>query len=247
MPQPETQLSAVVLGGGAPDELTRAAGVSAKALVPFAGRPLVHYVLDALHGCGAVGRVIYVGVADAYVTAHTAQLLPAGPSFVDSFSAGVEAALAAAPRQSVLVTTADLPWLTAAALRDFLAAGMGADLAYPIVAKETAEAQFPAQRRTFVRLTDGRFTGGNMMLLSPVAVPVLLPFIQRAYQGRKNPLALAQLFGVDFILRLLVGRLSLRQIEARAERVLGVSVRALPTLHASIGADVDKLEHLQAD
>lgn len=238
-------LTAVVLGGGGRDALAQAAGVAAKALLPFEGRPLVAYVLEALRGCPEVGRIVYVGDADPAVAAYTEWRAPPGETFVESFSVGVEEALRLAPTQPILVMTADLPWLRSDALTSFLSQATGADLAYPIVRKETAQAQFPWQRRTFVRLREGHFTGGNMMLLSPRMVPVLLPFIARAYSGRKNPLALARLFGPDFILRLLVGRLGLREIEARAERVLGLPVRALETPFASIGADVDGPKHLQ--
>lgn len=236
-------VSAVVLGGGT-DALAQQAGVRAKAFLPLAGRPLVAYVLEALSACPEVTSVVYVGEADPLITNHTKRILPPGNTFVESFSVGVEAALTLEPTQPVLVTTADLPWLKREALQDFLSRAEGADLAYPIVRKEVAEAQFPGQRRTFVKLTDGRFTGGNMMMLSPRMVPVLLPFIERAYRGRKNPLALARLFGFDFIVRLLFGQLALSDIEARAAQILGLPVRALETPFASIGADVDRLEHL---
>jgi len=76
-------------------------------------------------------------------------------------------------------------------------------------------------------------------------VPALLPFVERAYRSRKNPLALARLFGVDFTVRLALGQLSLGTVEARAAQILGLPVRAVVTEHASIGADVDKLEHLR--
>ena len=231
-----------MLGGGGGDALSQAAGVAAKALVPFGGQPLVSYVLRALHDCPAVDSILYVGEAAPAVAEQ--QVLPPGETFVESFSVGVQAALAKAPNRHVLVTTADLPWLRADALSDFLAAGSGAAVAYPVVAEKTSRAQFPEQHRTFVRLRDGRFTGGNMMLLAPEVVPVLLPFVGRAYRGRKSPLALAQLFGADFIVRLAFGQLSLDAVERRAEKILGLPVRAVVTEHASIGADVDKPEHL---
>lgn len=245
MPNQSGLITAVVLGGGGGDALAQAAGVAAKALIPFRGRPLALHVLGALHGCPEVSCTLYVGEATPELVSETEQILPAGETFVESFSVGVRAALALAPGRSVLVTTADLPWLRADALNDFLASAAGADLAYPVVEEGVYRAQFPEQKRTFVKLKDGRFTGGNMMLLSPQMVPVLLPFVERAYRERKNPLALARLFGVDFIVRLALGQLSLRAIEGRAERILGLPVRAVVTPHASIGADVDKLEHLK--
>ncbi len=241
-------VTAVVLGGGGGDALSRAAGVPAKALVPFHGRPLAAYVLGAVQGSSRIGQVVYVGEATPDIAARTDRVLPAENTFLGSFSVGVEAGLALAPDSPVLVLSADLPWLTGAALDDFVnvAAASGAALAYPIIRREVALAQFPGQARTFVKLVDGHFTGGNAMLLAAEAVPVLLPFIERAYQGRKNPLALARLFGVDFIVRLALGRLEVAAVEARAERILGFRVKALPTAHAGIGADVDKPEHLEA-
>jgi molybdopterin-guanine dinucleotide biosynthesis protein A len=237
-------VTAVILGGGRQDALALRAGVAAKALVPFAGQALALYVLSALRACPAVAHIVYVGDADSVIAAQADQLVPPGETFVESFSAGAHAALAHAPEHCVLVTTADLPWLRREALDDFLAAASGAALAYPVVRREVAEAQFPEQRRTFVRLQEGRFTGGNLMLLAPEMVPALLPFVERAYGGRKNPLALARLFGADFIVRLALGRLSLGAIEARATQLLGLPVRAVITPFASIGADVDKPEHL---
>ncbi len=237
------QVTAVVLGGGGEDALSRAAGVSAKALVPFGGKPLALYVLEALRASAYVTESLYVG-AEAAALGGVPTLAP-GDSFVESFRIGVGAALAQHPEAQVLVITADLPWLDARALDDFLtAAEPEAALVYPIIRQETAAAQFPQQKRTFVKLKEGRFTGGNMMLLSPRMVPVLLPFVERAYAGRKNPLLLARLFGLDFIFKLLTGRLSLETIEARAARVLGQPVRVFVSDYASIGADVDKPEHL---
>ncbi len=239
------QVTAVVLGGGGEDALARSAGVSAKALVPFGGKPLACYVLEALGACSRVTRVLYVGAGAAALVGTGTQVLAPGDSFVESFRIGVGAALAQHPEARVLVITADLPWLDARALDDFLAAAEPeAALVYPIIRQETAAAQFPWQNRTFVKLKEGRFTGGNMMLLSPRMVPILLPFVERAYAGRKNPLLLARLFGLDFIFKLLTGRLSLETIEARAARILGQPVRVFISGYASIGADVDKPEHL---
>lgn len=233
------QVTAVVLGGGGQDALARAAGVRAKALVPFGGKPLACYVLEALYTTPAVRDILYVGTPP---TAEVRGLEP-GATFLESFQRGVRAALEGRPRR-ILVLTADLPWLSSAAIEAFLARSPDAALVYPVITEAAAKAQFPAQRRTFVKLKEGRFTGGNLMLLEPAVVPALVPFIGRAYAGRKNPLVLAQLFGVDFILRLLLGRLGLAAIEARAERILGHTVRAVVTEHACIGADVDKPEHL---
>ena len=237
-------VTAVVLGGGE-DALARASGVAAKALVPLAGKPMGAHVLEALRCSHQVGHVVYVGPnggLDGYYDAH----VPAGDSLADSLALGLGAALAHMPDASgrLLALTADVPWLTARAIDTFATQSASVDLVYPVIPAAVSEAQFPAQQRTYVKVRDGRFTGGNMVLLTPAGVPPLLRFMDRLYRGRKNPLALAAIFGMDVVAKLLVGRVSIAELEHRAASILGISVSAFISEDASLGADVDKPEHL---
>ena len=126
----------------------------------------------------------------------------------------------------VLVATADLPHLTPEAVRFLLERAPEAALVYPIVPKERVEARFPGNRRTYARLREGTFTGGNLLLLDKALFFQALPLARRAVALRKNPLALARMVGLDILLKLLLGRLSLLEVEARAKRILGVEARA---------------------
>ena len=121
-----------------------------------------------------------------------------------------------------------------------------AAVVYPIIPKEVAERQFPGQKRTYANLKEGAFTGGNAVLLEPRVLPTLLPFVNRAYQGRKNPLSLAGLVGAHFALQLLLGRLRVTALERRISEILTMPVRAFQSQDAALGADVDKPEHVKA-
>ena len=237
---------AVVLGGGE-DALARAAGVAAKALVPLAGKPMGAHVLEALRCSQQVGYVVYVGPNGGLERRYDAHV-PAGDSLADSLALGLGAALAHLPEGSegarLLALTADIPWLTAQAVDTFATQSAEVDLVYPVIPAAVSEAQFPAQQRTYVKVRDGRFTGGNMVLLTPAGVPPLLRFMDRLYRGRKNPLALAAIFGWDIVAKLLLGRVSIAELEHRAANILGISVSAFISQDASLGADVDKPEHL---
>jgi len=68
--------------------------------------------------------------------------------------------------------------------------------------------------------------------------------IDRLYAARKNPVKLAGMFGLGFILGLLLGRLTLRHLEARAGEIVGGRVRAIISTYAELGFDVDKLDDL---
>ncbi len=240
----EPLVAAVVLGGGAAeDALARAAGVATKALVPLGGKPLGAYVLAALRESCLIKHVTYVGACAGLEPFDVC--VPAGRTLAHSLALGLGSALAQRPAR-LLVLSADTPWITPQVLDRFVADAPAADLVYPVIPQAVAEARFPGQKRTYAAVREGRFTGGNMTLLTPAAVGALLTFIDRLYGGRKNPLALAAIFGFDTVVKLMSGRITIPELEARATKLLGVSARAYVSPDASLGADIDKLEHLRA-
>lgn len=248
MTQPS--IIAVVLGGSdRADPLAQEAGVAAKALVPLNGKPMASYVLEALRGSASVSECIYVGRTTPDLHALVTQVLASGDNLAESFTTGLNAAATRQPER-VLAVSADLPWLTAESVDAFtggaIKAAPEAAVVYPIIPKEVAERQFPGQKRTYAHLKEGAFTGGNAMLLEPRILPTLLPFVNRAYEGRKNPLSLAGLVGVRFALQLILGRLRVTSLERRISEILTMPARAFQSQDAALGADVDKPEHVRA-
>jgi hypothetical protein len=235
-------LNAVVLGGGRDDPFAQAFGVPVKSLIPIQGAPMAAYVLRALRDSGRVGRIVYVG--------------PTSPALEGLFDLNVqdrgtmlenlELGLAALPAsERVLVATADVPLLTAESVRDLLMRDPGAGLVYPIIPMTISEARFPGGKRTAARAREGRFTGGNLFLLEPRLVTQFMPRLKQAIRHRKNPLALAWLIGLPVLVKFLLGSLTLRELEERVSRILGVDARLLITDHAEIGFDVDKSDDLE--
>lgn len=241
----QTVTAVVLAGGDAGDALAVAAGVPAKSLLPVAGRPLASYVLDALQTSGRVGETVYVGPTDPELAAYQVVNVPAGRRFEDSLALGLGAALGRGA-ESVLVATADLPWLTPDAVARFVdaASALEVDVVYPIAVEETMRDAFPEQGRTYVKLREGRFTGGNLALLTAAGATAVLPLVSRAFRSRKNPLAMASIIGPDVAVGLIGGGASLAALEKRASHLLGVAARALRTEDAGLAADVDRLDHL---
>jgi CTP:molybdopterin cytidylyltransferase MocA len=246
-PSPTRRLVAVVLAGGDRDDrLARTVGAESKALVPLRDVPMGAYVATALRASGVVDDVVWVGPTDGRVRRLVDVALPAGNRLVDSLTLGLGAAMGRDPSARYLVVTADIPWWDAEGVRAFVRDAPMADLVYPVVAEATALARFPDQKRTFVRLADGRFTGGNAVLLTPRAVPALLPFVDLAYEARKQPFALAQRVGWGTLVALAIGRARLDGIQARVRALLGIDARVFVSPDAAIAADVDHPEHLPA-
>ncbi len=232
------QWNAVVLGGGDPGEaLAVAHGVAVKPLIELDGRPMGQYVLEALRGSGSVNHVAYVGPLTPSMRGLVDLEVPDAGRLIANLEAGLRAL---GEQRRVLVATADVPLISGAMLRDVLDAAPEAGLVYPIVRREVCEAAFPGVKRTYVKLKEGRFTGGNVFLLDPALALRFLPKIEQLLAQRKRPLALAGLIGWPVLVRLLTGRLSLSELERRVSAILGAPVRALISEHAAIGTDVDK-------
>lgn len=239
--------NAVILGGGDPgDAFAAAHKVDVKPLIEVAGRPMGQWVLEALRESGQVARIAYVGP----LVGEMSELVDVRVTDRGTLIANLEAGIAAlrepgnAPQRRVLVVTADIPMLTGQQVREVLASAPDSGLVYPIVKKEVCQAAYPEVKRTYARLKDGTFTGGNLFLIDPALIGKFLPRLRAVLDARKQPLKLAGIVGPAFLVKMLLGRLQITELETRISQILGVEARALITPHAAVGTDVDKEEDL---
>jgi molybdopterin-guanine dinucleotide biosynthesis protein A len=241
-------VDAVVLAGG-PSAPELAGGGLPKAFAQVGAATMVEHVLAALRGVPRIRRIALVAPTPLPTPAAGATVVvPERGGVLDNLSAGLAAlsdaggSLAAAP---ILAAAADVPLLTSAAVAAFLDAAqpMSVDAAYAIVPRDDVERCAPGIRKTFVRLADGAFTGGSLVLLRPGAFERARPLIERAVRARKRPWELARLFGLGTIAGLATGRLRIAALERRAE-ALGICARAVVCRDAGVALDVDTPEML---
>src|SRR5690606_20611534 len=87
------KVEAVVLAGATNrGKLSEVSDVPHEALIPIAGRPMVHYVLEALKASDSVQRIIVVGPEEALKTAGLpdgVEVTPAGESMVENLRLGL--------------------------------------------------------------------------------------------------------------------------------------------------------------
>jgi molybdopterin-guanine dinucleotide biosynthesis protein A len=247
-PRSEDRVDAVVLAGGPPDAALTG-GALPKAFAAVGSSTMVERVIAALRGVPQIRRIAVVGPdpLPPAVAAAATLAVPAAGSLLDNLSAGL-AALDEGGRDAVpvLVAAADVPLLTAAAAAEFLRAAQaaGADAAYAVVPRAEVARAAPGVRKTFVRLADGEFTGGSLVLLLPGAFARARPVIERAVRARKRPWELARLFGLATLAGLATGRLRIAALERRAERLAGLRARAIVCRDAGVALDVDTPEML---
>ncbi len=212
-----------------------------EAMIDVAGQPMVGRVLRSLRASRVVGQIALVGPEEELrpVLGPGTTVVAAGTDVLDNARRGMGALASPA----VLICTSDLPLLTGDAVRDFVdrchAAG-AADLYVPILAAEDAEARFPGMKRTYGRIREGRYTGGNIFLVRTGLPDAVWARAAEFVANRKSVIKLAGLLGPVYILKLLVFRPTVAELERRVETLLGISCRAVRTPYVEIGVDCDK-------
>jgi CTP:molybdopterin cytidylyltransferase MocA len=234
----EIRVPVVVLAGGMAKPEIQAKGWPAlRAVAQVAGRPIIQYVLDALRGASGVREIAVVGPDEIRSVIGDATLLPVGEGMWDNIAAG----LRHFPGERVLLCSSDVPLLTPAAVDDIISRGMDidADFVYPIIRREDNLAQCPGLSRTYGALVEGTFTGGNLILVNSTKLLERDEIIRKALAARKKPLELARLINLRLVLKVMLKRARISELEAQVSRVLGASARALETRYAEVGADLD--------
>jgi GTP:adenosylcobinamide-phosphate guanylyltransferase len=242
--------TALVLAGTRPggDPLATYAGVSHKALIEVGGEPMLLRVLRALAASAAVGRIV-VAIDRADVLAGFPELgkelavMPAarGPS------ASVAAALAR-EGTPLLVTTADHALLQAAWVDELLvtaARDATADAFLALARSEAVLAAAPGTQRTWLRFSDGAYSGCNLFLLRTPASLGVVRLWQQLEAERKRPLTLLRRLGLGYALRYRFGWLSLAQALTRLGRLAGARLAPVVLSDGRAAIDVDKPQDLE--
>lgn len=233
-------VDAIVLGAGAP--LSSAQPGTVRCLTKVHDKPMVEWVLDALDEAVSVGRVVLLlprGTQRPAWPDKIDAVLDAGATVSENIQTGIDYF---GDSGWVLLVMGDIPLLTSEAVDDFTSRCRNVEAAayYSVVSMDAVNERFPGTKRTTMRLTDGEFTGGNVFLIKKETFPLLRVNGERAFARRKSPVRLLLMLGLGFVLRLFTGRLSVRELEAKASALLGVKVVAVQTPFVSIGVDVDK-------
>ena len=242
----------IILAGGAGTVTLPGQGERARALAELKGRRLLDYIVDGVRESSRVASVVLVTHSahrEAFRQAAVPGLLlcACDGSMAECAAAAIRK-LQEQPGHENITKVAtvcdDLPFLTGEALDDFIARAEAADAdgVYAIVRKEACLREFPSLRRTFFHLKEGDFTGGNVSLVSVKLFPGCIEKMKEVFALRKNPVKLAAWLGPFFMLKMLLHRLSLSDVERKVSEMFGYRGRAVITDYACIGTDLDKAE-----
>lgn len=240
---PQGTWTALVLAGNRPkgDALAAQFGVVAKALIDFAGSPMLSRVVAALHETPEIGRVVVMAQDTALL--EEAVALGGGATLVTS-GAGISNSIANAVGTDlpfpILVTTADHPLLEPATISAFLNGAGDADVAVGMVEKAVLASRYPENRRTWLKFSDGHWSGANLFALRTAKCLPALELWARAEQDRKTVWKLFLHFGPWLAFRALTRTIGLCDALARAGKRLDLKAKLVALDAAEAAIDVDK-------
>jgi hypothetical protein len=236
---------------GPDDPVTRAAGVSCKALTPVGGIPMVLRVLNALEESLAVGPRLLSGPPRPLL--DQAAALKSGvdtgdygwTGSRDSPSASAGAAMEQIPdSQPVLLTTADHALLSSQIIDYFCAQACTADfdLLVALAPHELVATTYPGVRRTRLRFSDRDYCSCNLFAFMTPRSRTIATFWRKMESQRKRPWRLFTMLGWWPVFKYLLGRLSLQEALDRASSILEmkIGVVILPFANAAVDVDTEK-------
>ena len=248
---PERNIAALVPAGdrGAGDPVAKVSCVSAKALAPLAGTPMIIRVLNTLQATGRVDSVVLCGPdRDAvesspplqdFINRDDISWMPPGSSLGDSVQAGLAGIDADA---LVLVVTADHALLDGEILNYFLdqIIERHADVSVGLVDYALIRRAYPGVRRTVLKFSDGGYCGCNLYALDGARARDIISLWQRTQTYRKQPWRMIHgLFGFGMLAKYLSGHLSLGQASEAIMKKTGINADFIEIPFPHAGIDVD--------
>ncbi|CAI3945173.1 MULTISPECIES: nucleotidyltransferase family protein [Commensalibacter] len=240
-------VNVLILAGsreGKQDPLAKQAHVSHKAILPILGRPMIHYVVQALSQISQVDKIAVIIENKSIVKDILPEYIHYLPAALGPSDSVIEAIKELGT--PLLVTTADNPLLKPEWADFFLKEAERAqcDVAVGVALKEQIEADVPDTKRTYINLADGSFSGCNLFLFrTPQAIQVARLW-QKLEQHRKKPIKMGCLLGYPIILRYLLKCLTRNALKKRIYKLTKAKTHFIFMPWGQAAVDVDKPEDL---
>ena len=244
--------TAIVLAGQRPgfDPLAAACGQTYKALVEICGQSMLSRVCNMLLQSSGIERVVILAQEPAALMVGDAAHFVDDPRVaLISGETGIAASIAAiagtkAAPWPVLVTTADHALLSTDMIEEFLSQTGDADLAVGVGERAVVERAYPDTKRTWLKFSDGHYSGANLFALRSANVMSALALWSGIEQDRKKGLKVLSQFGPYLLLRALTRTIAFPDAMARAGNRIGLAAKPVTLSQPEAVIDVDKIEDL---
>jgi GTP:adenosylcobinamide-phosphate guanylyltransferase len=228
----------ITAGGTVEGPFAAAIGTPIKALAPFSGRTLLDIAIAACAVPEIDGIAVIGGAA---VHEH---LRGSGARVIDAADEGREnvlRALAAWPGERFVYLTSDLPFASAAGVGDLIARSVPYAVTMGLAADAAYAARYPKAAPHGVTLGAERVVNACGFVIGADAAEPLRSFAVKFFDARKSLLRMAMLLGPIPSLRFAMRTFGVADVEALAQRRLGVPVAAIRACDPGLCYDIDSL------
>lgn len=238
-------ISALILGGGTLGNTIP----TPKGLLQIDGKRLIEIAVEACINASLVNEVCVVAPREALDLIHekpgkTLVKLESSKNLIDNVISGVKALESA---DFILIVAGDLPFINGKIIDGFIKECFQYPSSgyYPILEKGFLEKAYPGTERTYAKLKEGMFTGGNIFLVKAEVILSNEDFLRELLKARKSPFKLAGVVGFKLLLKALLGILTIEEAEKRISKIVNAPVKAIITHFPEIGIDIDKQEDIE--
>lgn len=241
------QIGTIILAGGSiPEDMTNLTKVANKALIKLNNKEVITYVIEALKNSQYVNlsNSVLIGNKNDFNFITEVNIIESQETILENVINGINYLNTLSP---VLIITADVPLVTGAMIDEFIkdCQKSTAHFYYPIIPENEILKKFPDAKRTYAKIKEGKFTGGNFVLVDPIVFKSNADLFKEVINNRKSPLKLVKQLGIIFLIKLIIGRLSMFDVENRIKKILnGLIFKGIIFNYAEVGMDIDKKEDL---
>lgn len=232
------QLGAIVLGAGKLNE----GDTNPKSLLEFKGESLIEISLSTCQNSRYVEKVCALVPEELKAIAERFSKVKYVKHSNSDLIKGIYKALDNLNYRFIVILPSDIPFISRNVLDGFIEECFKKEAKgyYPILEKEMLEKKFPGTQRTYAKLREGTFTGGNIFLIEAGVLKRNEEFLKNIYNARKNPYALAKILGVVFLIKGVLGFLTVEEAEKKVSKIVDAPIRAVNTRFVEMGIDIDK-------
>lgn len=239
----------LVLAGkrdGKLDPLAERAGVSHKAIVPIAGKPLIGHVLSTIDRAWPEAKIV-VSIHDPAVldgVEEVERLKAEGQIEMSVAERGIVESIEAATKDRdwpFVITTGDNVLTTAEALRAIHADGLDreADVVLGLAKREDIQAAHPDGQYGFYEFKDMAISNCNLFWMRDPSAFSAVEAFRSGGQFFKNPSRIIKAFGLANMIRFLLRTETVDGAMARLTQRFGVKVIAHRFTDGRVAIDVD--------
>ena len=169
-----TQIDAFILAGEGETQkhynpLLEKAGVTNKALIKLAGKPMINYILDALTDSKYIRSITIIGLKEEdvkYKHSKPVDFIEGGKNSFHSVMAAVNYFAKDGDTSKYLFSlSCDTPLVTAEMIDRYISSidfSQGLDYYYPLVKVEALHNLYPKITKMPLKFKEGRFYGGDL-------------------------------------------------------------------------------------